>query len=165
MISLKWNPKGWLFIIGGLILIPVFSYMCEGNFVPDLKYTFTNNRYLAHSVRELITFPVTYFPLFFLVFYDIDKIELPLHLKSPDKIKKVVLFSLIIFLALLIYQIILPLKEGIDNLSQKPDFTKGHSLPLLYLITSHYFEHFLDTLFFVLFSGWLLTLFLTNEKK
>lgn len=145
-----WNRKGFFFISAGLVLIPVFSILCDGNFFSGLSQAFTSNRYLAHSVRELITFPLTYFPLFFLVSYNFNNFSFRINKQILNPAKAFILISTIIFLILFAYQTVLPLKEGIGNLSQKPDFTRGESLPLLYLITSHYFEHFLDTLFFVL---------------
>jgi len=167
-LKILWNKQGFIFIGAGILLIPVFSYICEGNFLSDLKYVFTNNRYLAHSVRELVTFPVTYFPLFFIIFYDFREINLKLNFKADKSIQWFILFSLVIFIILFMYQTVLPLKEGISNLSQKPDFMKSYHLPLLYLITSHFFEHFLDTIFFVFFSGWLLfqvNIFKTQLKR
>lgn len=157
-IKIEWNKHGFLMLIAGIMLIPFFSFLLEGNFMPDLYFVFTNNRYLAHSVRELITFPITYFPLFFIVFYDLKNIQIPKNLLAQNKILKIVWISFVFFLLLLTYQVISPLIEGIGNLSQKPEFTKGESLPIIYLITSHYFEHFLDTIFFVLLSGFLFLL-------
>jgi hypothetical protein len=89
----------------------------------------------------------------------------PQKINLDKNIKRLVLISFGIFVLLFIYQVILPLQEGIGNLSQKPEFTKGDDLPLLYLITSHYFEHFLDTIFFVLLSAWLFRLKFSKNAK
>jgi len=158
MLNVKtgWNKKGFVLTGAGLVLIPLFSWLCEGNFFPNLKYVITSNRYLAHSVRELITFPVTYFPLFFMVFFDFREWRFRLSVGKDKRIRWVVGTAFVLLVILFVYQTVLPLTEGIGNLAQKPAFTKGGKLPLLYLITSHYFEHFLDTLFFVLLCGLLL---------
>ena len=157
-VPLRFNKKAWIYFVLAVLFIPGFNYLCEGNFFNDIKYAFTNNRYLAHSVREIITFPLTYFPLFFIVFYSMKNLGWPQKTNFDKQIKWVVFFSFGIFVLLFAYQVILPLLEGIGNLSQKPEFTKGNELPLVYLITSHYLEHFLDTIFFVLFSAWLFKL-------
>jgi hypothetical protein len=164
-VPIQYNKKAWIYFVLAFLFIPVFNFVCEGNFFTDIKYAFTNNRYLAHSVREIITFPVTYFPLFFILFYSMKNVGWPQKINLDKNIKRLVLISFGIFVLLFIYQVILPLQEGIGNLSQKPEFTKGDDLPLLYLITSHYFEHFLDTIFFVLLSAWLFRLKFSKNAK
>jgi hypothetical protein len=159
MLNVKtgWNKKGFVLTGAGLVLIPLFSWLCEGNFLPDLKFALTSNRYLAHSVRELVTFQVTYFPLFFMVFYNFGDWRFRLSVGKDKRIRWMVGTAFVLLVFLFVYQTVLPLTEGIGNLAQQPAFTKGEKLPLLYLITSHYFEHFLDTVFFVLLCGLLLT--------
>jgi hypothetical protein len=46
----------------------------------------------------------------------------------------------------------LPLSVGIGSLAQKPFFAKKCELGIPYLLASHYFEHFPDTIYFTLLS-------------
>ena len=48
------------------------------------------------------------------------------------------------------YQTHLPLRAGIGNLAQKSSFAVEGRLGVPYLLASHYFEHFLDTIYFTL---------------
>lgn len=149
-INVRWNPRSMFFIAAGIIIIPVFCFLFDGSFFNDLKYAFTNNRYLAHSVRELATFPVTYFPLLMLFAYDFRNFSFSIDLKAPRQTRMFVMITTVIFAILFLYQAILPLREGIENLAQKPSFAKGEGLPVFYLLASHYFEHFADTIFFTI---------------
>ena len=52
--------------------------------------------------------------------------------------------------------------EGVGTLAQKPEFAKGGELSVIYLLASHFFEHFLDTIFFALFATFV---FLGNSRS
>lgn len=107
---------------------------------------------MAHSVRELATFPLTYFPL---PLYFLLKNERVLP-KTPGQVshKLILLIALLSmgFALGLVYQASVSLSHGVGNLAQKPAFAKGGQLGVPYLLASHYFEHFLDTAFFLLFT-------------
>jgi hypothetical protein len=105
-------------------------------------------RILGHAIRELATFPLTYF-------------SLPLAwwlAREPEGAGFCWTRSLLtatvitggVFAAILAYQIAIPLEHGIGHLTQHPEFAHDDGLSIPYLLASHYFEHFLDSLFFAL---------------
>jgi hypothetical protein len=106
-------------------------------------------RYLGHSVRETVTYTLTYFPL---LLWFLTRRERPLSAKSPGcgRMTGFALVALAAFMMLFTYQVLVSLHAGVGNLAQKPDFAIGGQLSIPYLLASHYFEHFLDTVFFTL---------------
>lgn len=100
-------------------------------------------RYLAHSVRELATFPLTYFPIPIAFWLARRAGGEAIDLQAKRGLAILAILSVL----LLIYQVTIPLGSGINSLAQHPSFSPG-PLPVSYLLASHYFEHILDTLFF-----------------
>ena len=49
------------------------------------------------------------------------------------------------------HQASVSLSHGVGNLAQERAFARGGPLGIPYLLASRYFEHFLDTIFFVFF--------------
>ncbi len=140
-----WRPRitgKLLYAFGVTMALAVF-------FTNDARLVFhalTDPRYLAHSVRELATFPLTFFPIpaaFWLA------TEFPADAQLPAAVRRLVLGLLGLALPLLAYQTILPLQAGLQTLAQQPAFASD-SLPIPYLLASHYFEHVLDTVYFTL---------------
>ena len=121
---------------------------------PDLKnvlYILADPRYLAHSVRELATFPLTYFPLplYLMLKNEGGNASKPDHGDRKALMVLMLVLGTILFMALC-YQCFLPLSVGIGELAQKPAFAKNGKLGIAYLLASHYFEHFLDSIYFTL---------------
>jgi hypothetical protein len=113
--------------------------------------TWRDPRYLAHSVRELLTFPVTYFlvPLYFILRW--EKAAGDFEETATNKtFRRLIIFLAVVFLVGVLYQSYVPLTKGIASLSQRPSFAKNGTLGIPYLLASHYFEHFLDTVYFTL---------------
>jgi hypothetical protein len=143
------NKKFNWYIIFGIILFFAFTAFFTADFFGSLKLVWTDPRYLAHSVRELATFPVTYFPIaLFFLFGKSHLNSLPSQNCSNNS-KYMILFTLT-FIGLLIYQMYVSLTAGIGQIAQKPAFAESGSLSICYLLASHYFEHFLDTIYFTL---------------
>ena len=143
-IVLKGEGAG--FITAAVLLIVVITTIINGDFFSTLIDLGTDNRHLAHSVREIATFGLTYFPLTLVVIQP--------HLSAGDHKPSLTLLLITFIVALgpVLYQVIMPLQEGIDNLAQAPSFTKGEGLGITYLLASHFFEHFVDSLFFLSLS-------------
>lgn len=146
--KLTYSYDGVSLILFSLLFIIIITFIVNQDVISSLKYIWTDARYLAHSVRELLTFPLTYYPIPLYVL-------LKYSARTDDKmdfsgIPKVIIIFALAFIVLLTYQSIVPLIEGIGNLAQKPDFAKDGTLSIAYLLASHYFEHFLDTIFFTL---------------
>ena len=145
-----WNTSGLSYVSVGIIFIFIFTIFVNRNDITKLLSIPVNPRYLAHSVRELMTFPVTYFPipLFFLM-----RKEKNTHNSKQDKKLNLFIVSLAIAFSIgFSYQVYISLSEGIGTLAQKPSFAKKGELGIPYLLASHYFEHFLDSIYFALFS-------------
>lgn len=144
------SKNGITFIGISVILCLFMTWLVNDNFFSAIAYVWTNPRYLAHSVRELATFPLTYYPIpfYFLLKYS-QKREENWRL---DHLSIGMVFLAVVFLALFAYQAVIPLQEGIGELAQKPSFAEDGELSIAYLLSSHYFEHFLDTIYFSLFS-------------
>ncbi len=143
--AVVWRPRK----AGGLWFVFAVTMALAVLFTKDARlvsHALTDPRYLAHSVRELATFPLIFFPLpaaFWLA------AEPPADLLWPASVRRLVLSLLGLALPLLAYQTILPLQAGLQNLAQQPAFASD-SLPIPYLLASHYFEHVLDTVYFTL---------------
>jgi hypothetical protein len=158
-VDLAPSPRGLTCLFTGFLLLAGFNYLFNRFDPMILMRIWTDPRYLAHAVRELATFPVTYFPI---PLYFILKREKSSFRSSGEKKHRVlkvflVIFS-VIFLAGLLYAVWTALSGGIGELAQKPAFAHGGQLGIPYLLASHYFEHFLDTVYFSLLSlllfGW-----------
>lgn len=137
------SKNGITFIGISIVLCLFMTWLVNDHFFSAIAYVWTNPRYLAHSVRELATFPLTYYsiPFYFLLKYSRKREEN----WSLDQLSKEMVLFAVIFLALLAYQAIIPLQEGVGELAQKPSFAEDGELSIFYLLSSHYFEHFLDT--------------------
>ena len=145
--SVYFNNSGISLIASGIFLILAYTYFVNFDVASIIVSVWKDDRYLAHSVREIATFTITYFPLCYYLFaqYESDNIS-----KPPSRF--LISMLLLVTLAILVYQAYYPLTTGIENLSQQPQFTRGRPLSIPYLLASHYFEHFIDSIFFVLFS-------------
>lgn len=113
-------------------------------------------RYMAHSVRELATFPLTYLPLPLASFHWIARrpdARTPADTYGPALLACAALLA--VFLVGFGHQVRVSLDAGIPAMAQAPAFARGGSLSVPYLLSSHYFEHFLDSIYFWLLSLWL----------
>jgi len=140
------NSSGRRYWLSGFALFVLVTILCN---LGDLSAPFTlwaDPRYLAHGVRELLTFPLTYFPIPLYFFYR----NRTAGGKAGKKLILLISGLGMVFLAVFLYQCILPLSAGIGDLAQKPAFAEGGRLSIAYLLASHYFEHVLDSVYFTL---------------
>jgi hypothetical protein len=142
------NSLGIAYINWGLILFLSFTLFLNRHALETVFTMWTDPRYLAHSVRELATFPLTYFPLPLFFFLRTEKSDTQGQMHANRGFRIFIFVLAVLFLWGLIYQIYIPLTVGVEDLAQKPSFAKGGKLGVPYLLASHYFEHFLDTIFF-----------------
>ena len=140
------NRSGAPLLAAGAAAALAMTCLVCGDPIAEAMRVWSDPRYLAHSVRELATFPVTVFPpalaLLWIAEGSADR-------RAVDK-QWTTWFAAgaAVFGLLLVYQVLVPLRCGIGNLAQKPAFAPGGHLPVAYLLSFHYFEHFLDMLFF-----------------
>jgi hypothetical protein len=145
------NAGGLPYILVGVFLIFSCTFLFNKGSFEAFVLGWRDPRYLAHSVRELLTFPVTYFPIPLYFFLSRERPAEPFEKAASNRtFQRVIIFLAILFLLGFLYQSFLPLTRGIGNLSQRPAFAKGASLGIPYLLASHYFEHFLDSIYFTL---------------
>lgn len=146
------GTRGRGYMAFSLILFFSFTFLFNKHAIMDtLSFISNDPRYLAHGVRELLTFPLTYFPIPLYFFLREEKERGLASGSSMDrKLSFGIMCLLIIFMGGFFYEASIPLSRGIDSLAQRPTFAKGGKLSISYLLASHYFEHFLDTIFFAL---------------
>jgi hypothetical protein len=149
--TVKPNAQGLLYIFLSFLLLLSLTFIVNGGRLDALYAVWKKPRYLAHSVRELATFPITYFPIPLYFFLKRERREDPQGTsKEIARFNYFILSITAALLAILFYQIYTPLKEGIGNLAQKPAFAKGGKLDIPYLLSFHYFEHLLDSIYFAM---------------
>ncbi len=149
--SIDPNLSGLLYMSLGAIFFFLFTQLLNGSIADTFILIWANPRYLAHSVRELLTFPVTYFPIpLYFILRGEKKVGASVKGVPSRNFKYFIAGLAVVFLLALLYQSYVPLAEGIGNLAQKPDFAKGGNLGVPYLLASHYFEHFIGTVYFTL---------------
>jgi hypothetical protein len=148
-INLHYGGVYWMAFGGALFFVFTFVFNL-GTLVPVVS-VWKDPRYLAHSVRELATFPLIYFPL---PLYFILKIKKDPSGKTGSgrtgKLEICIAVLAVLFLVGLFHQILRSLSAGIGGMAQKPSFAGGGSLGIPHLLSAHYFEHFLDTIYFTL---------------
>lgn len=147
--ELATNRGGLLYIGVGLLLLVGLTAIVNKDAPAAVMTVWADGRYLGHSVRELVTFSLTYFPipLYFLLGRQGNR---PERVSENKGLRTLVVVLAVLLAAAILYQSYIPLMEGIGQLAQKPAFAKGGSLTIGYLLASHFFEHFLDTIYFAL---------------
>jgi hypothetical protein len=112
---------------------------------------FLNPRWLAHSIREIATYPLTALPI---AFASIGVVEQYLS-GCRGWIVRLRPWSVTLFasgILLLIIQLFLLRNANILAIAQKPAFA-AHGLSIPYLLSAHVFEHFLDFVLIGPFTG------------
>jgi len=158
------NSAGAGYIVVGILLLVAGTIAFNKNALGAIVPIAQNPRYLAHSVRELVTFPLIFYPLplyVVLKFAERPKLEKSMN---EGRLWIAMVFLSIIFLMGFFYQALVPLIHGIGSLAQKPEFAHGKELSIAYLLASHYFEHFLDTIYFTLVCVLLYAGFTSRQK-
>jgi hypothetical protein len=157
------SKKGVAYLLTGAGSFFLFTYLFNRNFADVLSLVWQSPRYLAHSVRELLTFPLTYYPVpLFLCLKESASSQRFDQSREERHLKNIIIGLSAAFILLFAYQAYIPLVRGVGNLAQNPSFAKGGQLTIPYLLTSHYFEHFLDTVYFSLLC---LILYAFSEKR
>jgi hypothetical protein len=142
------SRRGLGLIVAAGSLTVLITWVVNGGVAGVVAHVWSEPRYLAHSVRELATFPVTYFPV---ALAPLLAVEPDGRWRRPPRALVVVLAVLgLLFMVGLIYQSAVALGHDIGALAQQPDFARGGRLSIAYLLASHCFEHVLDSLFFAL---------------
>jgi hypothetical protein len=144
-IAIQPDARGRRLVLISILFLFAFTWLVNANDLRVPLQIWSNPRYLAHSVRELLTFPLIFYPLSLYLFL---KYSRPASTRTRFPLWAAPLAFL--FIVLFTYQSVVSLQAGIGNLAQKPAFAQGGNLSIPYLLASHYFEHFLDTVYFFL---------------
>lgn len=142
--------RGCFYIASGLVSLFIFTYIINKDIVEVFHKVWSDPRYIAHSVREVATFPVTYFPIPLSIMLLYEKSSRLKQADIPAGLNYFIGTLAAVFCLAMLYQVYIPLTVGIGALAQKPAFAVGGKLSVPYLLASHYFEHFLDTVYFSL---------------
>jgi len=155
--TISMSRGGMPLIAAGLLLAAAMTRAAGGSALLTIARVWGDPRYLAHSVRELATFPVTIFPpaMFLLLRSEPEPADAP---KIDPRTWRWLAAGSAVFGVLLAYQVMVPLNAGLGGLSQKPAFAHGGHLSVAYLLSFHYFEHFIDIFFFAGLALFLATL-------
>jgi hypothetical protein len=136
-------------IVGGVICLSVAAMLLVGISVLNWPgwQSFLNPRWLAHSIREVATYPLTGIPIAL-----VSVVLVEHYLSGLDtwtvKLRWPSLILIIIAIGLIVGELILLRNMDVLAIAQRPSFApNGLSIP--YLLCSHVFEHFLD---FILIS-------------
>ena len=113
--------------------------------------SFFNHRWLAHSIREIATYPLTGIPIALCSVLLVENWISGIHTWAiVPRLPSLILVGM--SLVLLGTQLILLRKVDVLAMAQKPQFAAaGFSVP--YLLCAHVFEHFLDFVFIVPLTG------------
>ena len=148
--KIVFRRDGIPYAVLSLVLIGGVTAAANDGSLSPVAWIWRDPRYLAHSIRELATFPLTFFPipLYFIL-------KKPSGNEGKDQYfsRPLAFFLAVLAIAaaaLIAYQMTMPLLQGIGSLAQKPSFAHGGELNIPYLLASHYFEHVLDTIYFSL---------------
>lgn len=137
--------KSRMFFSSAAIFASIYSYIFIAPLMSSLYASISDPRYVAHSIREIATFPFTYFPIpLYLLVRRSNGVVRTLHIRA-------IFLTALVTCIVLAYQLTIALRANVHTLSQQPSFTNGDSLPTSYLLASHYFEHVTDTIYFTCF--------------
>lgn len=163
---IKLNNSGVSLLSIGLVILLLLTVLVNLDSFNTVVSILKNPRYLAHSVRELMTFTITYFPLplYFMLRVEENR-NGSIAGSTEKKLYLIMIILTALFLMGLFYQSYISLAAGIGRLAQKPFFAKNGELGIPYLLASHYFEHFLDTVYFTLLCLILYTYSGKNGRK
>jgi hypothetical protein len=144
-----WSRRGLVLLAGAAAVAVGMTCLVNRDPVAAVAGVWRDPRYLAHSVRELVTFPLTYYPLALAVLLSG---EAPLRRERPAVSAPNLLIGALaaLFAAGFLFQVTVSLGHDIGALAQQPSFAEGGRLAIPYLLASHFFEHFLDSVFFTL---------------
>lgn len=159
-LRISFNMRGVPLITASIFFFLFTTWLVNDQMLHAIIDIWRSPRYLAHSVRELATFTITYYPIALYFMLQNSRSKEKWSLPSEPLLNRGVSIFSVLFIVLFAYQVIIPLTIGISDLAQQPSFAGDQGLSIAYLLSSHYFEHFLESIFFIL-----LTIILTIHQS
>ena len=158
----EWSRRGLGLVAAAVVVAVAVTWLVNGRPVAATLALWCDPRYLAHSVRELATFSLTYYPLPLaaLLLADGDRETSRRRMNGCDL---GVALAGLLCVAGMSYQVAVSMAHDVGSMAQHPDFARGGRLTVTYLLASHSFEHFLDSIFFALLT--LLAVEITSPKS
>jgi hypothetical protein len=153
----KWPVPGVTYIILALVITLVISAFT----FPGWQ-AFINPRWVAHSIREMATYPLTGIPIGVTAGIIVDRLvcKCDRYQVTPRKSSIALIIAGLIILAV---QLAYLNNVDILAIAQKPAFAE-EGLSIAYLLFSHVFEHLLDFLLVAMLTGGLYSLTHLNWK-
>lgn len=145
-----WSRRGLPLLAASVAVVAGVTWLATGDPLAAVAETWRDPRYLAHSVRELVTFPLTYYPLALAALLAGEAPAVRRERRALSGPDLAIGGLAALFAAAFLYQVVVSLGHDIGALAQQPSFAEGGRLDISYLLASHFFEHFLDSLFFTL---------------
>jgi hypothetical protein len=149
--SVVWSRRGWGYLAAALVTVVAVSCLATPEPLKALRAVWSDPRYLAHSVRELATFPLVFYPIPLAILLAAEPRSGTEDGQSRPA-ETLMIGLLLVFCIGFSYQVTVSLAHDIGTLAQRPDFAKGGELGVPYLLASHYFEHVLDSIYFGLLT-------------
>ena len=146
----EWSRRGLPLLAASVAVAAGVTWLATGNLVAAAAETWQDPRYLAHSVRELVTFPLTYYPLALAALLAGEPPAMRRERRALSGPDLAIGALAALFAAAFAHQVVVSLGHDIGALAQQPWFAEGGRLGIPYLLASHFFEHVLDSVFFTL---------------
>jgi len=144
-----WSRRGLVLLAAAAAVAVGMTWLVNRDPLAAVIAVWRDPRYLAHSVRELVTFPLTYYPLALAVLLA-GEAPAPRTRRAVRRSDLAIGALAVLFAVAFAYQAVVSLGHDIGALAQQPFFAEGGRLGIPYLLASHFFEHVLDSLFFTL---------------
>ena len=133
------------------ISVVAITAVANSDPVAALTELWRDPRYLAHAVRELATFSLTYYPIPLAVLLAREALTSGRSglRRCPDLAIAAAAVACAVGVG---WMVAVSLSHDIGTLAQRPEFAHGGRLSISYLLASHAFEHVLDSVFFTLLT-------------
>ena len=146
-----WSRRGVVWLVAAAAIATAITGLANTQPLTAVAGVWRDPRHLAHSVREVATFPLTCYPLPMAVLLFLERPTGNRRL-TGGAVHSALIAAAVLFLIGFGYQVVISLVNDVGSLAQHPDFAPGGKLSIAYLLSSHYFEHVLDSLFFALLT-------------
>lgn len=149
--KMRLNHAGVLFIGFSLGLAVTVSLLVNQN-LRDMLALFKSDPFFnAHSIREIFTFSLVYFPIpLFVILKMEQRVESRGKFVNSQNLRRLIILLAIVFVFGLAGQLYVALTGVSDMNMTNQAFAVVSKKGVPYLLATHFFEHALDTVYFAL---------------